>query len=167
MITMKKLFTFRLLLCLALPATAQNNYNNERLANGIDTIQKFASDSAGRVFIVDSSNAEKVGDDYHTVSYNTKAVAPFEQLSLEERFKPENPIRIFPNPVQSDATIQFPSLDMYYVNILNSKGEIVYDQKELLNSVRIDWLSFPTGLYYVRTMNMNSNAIYTSQVYKL
>jgi len=147
-------------------AQASNNFiNTDRIANGIDTIQKFATDSFGRVFVVDSTNAEEVGEDYHVVSYNTRSVEPFEIIPLEEKFK--NPhIKIYPNPVLYDATIDFPSLDMYYVSIINIKGDVVYDKSELLNSVRINWQDFPAGVYYARIVNMNSNALYSEKIIK-
>ena len=65
-----------------------------------------------------------------------------------------------------DATIEFPSMDMYYVNIINTSGDIVYDQKELYNYVRIRWQEFPSGIYYVRMVNMNDNSLYSEKVIK-
>lgn len=163
---MKKAYTLLIVLILFIfnKTLAQSNVNSDRIANGIDTIQKFASDSLGRIFVVDTSNEKTVGDNYHIVRYNTNRNLAFSPSVLESKYNPQ--IKIYPNPVVYDATIEFPSMDMYYVNIINTSGDIVYDQKELYNSVRISWQEFPSGIYYVRMVNMNDNSLYSEKVIK-
>ncbi len=77
----------------------------------------------------------------------------------------ENPLRIFPNPVVNQFTIQG-ELALYDIHIINASGQIIrtVDTKE--NSHIVDVSTLPNGLYLVRARNFTTNVLQTQNLIK-
>ena len=64
-------------------------------------------------------------------------------------------IRIFPNPLMYDFTLQLPSGGLYNVSIISPKGKVVMDEIDLHDQVRINCQELSPGDYYVRISDNN------------
>ncbi len=70
---------------------------------------------------------------------------------------------IYPNPLTSELSIDFPDEDLYTVNIFNSIGEKIYEEKAFRRQ-SIVTSSFQNGIYLIRVISKNRS--YSQKIIK-
>lgn len=99
-------------------------------------------------------NVPNIHKDSVNVSFNGQLFTAKKTLS-SIRFNPFiNDIRIYPNPVKSDFTIDYSALNNnnYQIEVFNMMGQMVYQNRKVTTSTfKVDAGNLKSGFYLIRT----------------
>ncbi len=98
----------------------------------------------------------------HAYNYNT-----FE--SSAKRLDDDNltkEIKLYPNPVNYDFTLEFLTLDIYHIRILDNSGQKIFEQKEAKEKIVVNCQDIQPGFFFVRVLNLQTNAYFFVRVLK-
>jgi hypothetical protein len=99
-------------------------------------------------------------DNSATVKYRSGS---YTQINTGVNNTETKDISFYPNPITSELTIEFPDADLYTVNIFNSIGEKIYEEKAFTRQSTIT-SSFQNGIYLIRVISKNRN--YSKKIVK-
>lgn len=88
--------------------------------------------------------------------YSNKTYIPMtecEILSIEENKTID--FNVYPNPVESSFTVEFPDANTYELSIYNLQGQLVKDYGSFMNQATIDVESYDSGIYFLKVTNGN------------
>jgi hypothetical protein len=82
----------------------------------------------------------------------------FIDISVEEREKENNNIKVFPNPTSGTIKIQFDSHEQIPIQIYNTSGQLIIN-KSISDSEIIELSSFGKGLYILKIQDKTKKII--------
>lgn len=99
-------------------------------------------------------------DNSGTVKYRSGS---YTQINTSINITETKNISIYPNPITSELSIEFPDADLYTVNIFNSIGEKIYEENAFTRQSIIT-SSFQNEIYLIRVISKNRS--YSKKIVK-
>jgi hypothetical protein len=138
-------------------ATGNEWYINNELMAGVNAAQyKPKSPAYYRVRVVQNGCVGELSNSYY---YTTGPLLDAESGSF---------VRIFPNPIQREAKIEFRLKDQnaVRVDVYDMKGKKVLEYKNAMTGSKINLMGLSAGVYRFRVMNSSNIVIYSYTVVK-
>lgn len=147
--------------CTKKTATVSNK--NDTIKIRTFEVGEECSCDCGFCFSISVPNVKK---DSMIVSFNGQIFTATKILSTIKANPYINKIKIFPNPIISDFTIDYSSLNhsIFQIEIYNMYGQIVYKDKSVNKiDLKVNVNNFKSGLYFIRSFGDKSN-IYLNKI---
>ena len=75
-------------------------------------------------------------------------------------------INLYPNPVYLDFTLEFNTSEHYDISIINSTGEIVFEQKNIDKKMMVNCQNMQAGNYIMRFKKISDNSFFSQRIIK-
>jgi hypothetical protein len=136
--------------------------------NETDNTYRFEAGTSGR-FLYHDENGNVITtavDDTDSRS-KWKVLPTSQSLSvLNEEFL-ESSVKIFPNPVKENFTIQFQNINNAKVQIYNILGKVVYENSTKTGVIEVEpGHNLPSGMYLIKTLADDKKVYHTKLVIK-
>ncbi len=105
-----------------------------------------------RFYVFDAGTDLLCANQEETLAYqNSQYDSCFVTITSIQEFGATNPIKIYPNPVHDQLTLEFSAADYSFteIRIFNATGSSVYQQKNPFNAKEINTSELTPGMYYI------------------
>jgi hypothetical protein len=127
--------------------------------NSSHTIDPYFNGGTELVVIVDNGNDGTADDTVFVAGW---------PLGVKENIIQKNGIKIYPNPVQNELSIEFPNAGNYSIAITDVVGRTVYSNTAVVTGgkIQIPMAQYPVGLYLIQVSDSKGTTLLKDKVIK-